>query len=301
MNFNGLEYFVTVAEAGSIRKAAQTLFITEQSLSERIKKLEYELEAPLFHRSRPLTLTREGEILLAGAKQILSVYEKTVQQIQTSVNSGSEDTVRIGIDPIGYPSFMPNLAARFHRAYPQYSLEIINNENREKHADLRLLPWYDMQPLDRIMLAKDTACILVSEQLLRQIYGRDMERIIEKAQSGDVSDLLNDLPFIDASEAKNTIWPLLGVPEQPPILLALSDSLDMDFTLCLAGRGALFAPERDIRERLKKEKQELVQKMVVCPIINLPEFGLTIGYEPGHVFTAAENAFIEMAKTYFED
>ena len=50
MNFRNLHYFLMVAEEKNITHAAQRLYISQQSLSGHIAKLEEELGVPLFER-----------------------------------------------------------------------------------------------------------------------------------------------------------------------------------------------------------------------------------------------------------
>ena len=53
MNFRTCKYFLTVCELGTINAAARKLFISQQSLSQHIRKLEAELKVQLFHRDNP--------------------------------------------------------------------------------------------------------------------------------------------------------------------------------------------------------------------------------------------------------
>lgn len=61
MNFQNIEYFLAVAEYGNFTKAARSLYISQQSLSENIKRLEEEIGTPLLVRGKTVTLTRAGE------------------------------------------------------------------------------------------------------------------------------------------------------------------------------------------------------------------------------------------------
>lgn len=64
MNFNQLKYFNTVAEQGSVSKAAELLHISQPSLSAAIKELEEEFGTTLFNRHyRGVALTREGNAM----------------------------------------------------------------------------------------------------------------------------------------------------------------------------------------------------------------------------------------------
>lgn len=74
-------YAVTVAEQASMNRAAQTLFISQSSLSAGIQSLEKETGITIFHRTnRGVTVTPEGEEFLIHAKQIVEQYRLTEEK-----------------------------------------------------------------------------------------------------------------------------------------------------------------------------------------------------------------------------
>ena len=73
MDFDVLKSFIAVAEEKSFSLAAKHLFMSQQSLSKQISRLEEELGEPLFLRSRPLGLTTDGKLFLQTAKRILQL------------------------------------------------------------------------------------------------------------------------------------------------------------------------------------------------------------------------------------
>ena len=73
MDLRHLRTFVTVAEQGTVSKAALSLRVAQPALSRQISDLEVELGIKLFDRiRRRLVLTGEGERLLADCRNILS-------------------------------------------------------------------------------------------------------------------------------------------------------------------------------------------------------------------------------------
>lgn len=60
MNFLHLKYFLLVAEELNITRAAERLYISQQSLSNHISNMEKELDVKLFTRSPKLSLTYAG-------------------------------------------------------------------------------------------------------------------------------------------------------------------------------------------------------------------------------------------------
>ena len=60
INFLNLKYFLILSEEMNFRKAAHKLYITQQSLSGHIQKLEEYFGVPLFYRSTPLRLAPDS-------------------------------------------------------------------------------------------------------------------------------------------------------------------------------------------------------------------------------------------------
>lgn len=76
MTLQQLTYMITIAESGSLNRAAEKIFISQPSLSEALKELEREIGITLFTRSnRGLMITTEGSEFLAYARQVVEQYE----------------------------------------------------------------------------------------------------------------------------------------------------------------------------------------------------------------------------------
>ena len=82
MNFLNLKYFIVTAEEMNFTKGGKTTFISQQSLSNHIAKLEDYFGVQLFDRNTPLTLTDAGESLLKSARKILNVKQEAELELQ---------------------------------------------------------------------------------------------------------------------------------------------------------------------------------------------------------------------------
>ena len=96
MDFSLLKSFIAVADEKSISVAAKHLFISQQSLSKQIAKLEEELGTQLFVRSRPLGLTEDGFQFLRVAKGILQLKQQYEEN--SSRGTGSTQYIHMGIE-----------------------------------------------------------------------------------------------------------------------------------------------------------------------------------------------------------
>ena len=76
MTIQQLFYAITITESGSMNRAAETLYITQPSLTKAIKELENELGFSIFVRSgKGMLLTPEGREFIIYAKQVSQQYE----------------------------------------------------------------------------------------------------------------------------------------------------------------------------------------------------------------------------------
>ncbi|CAN5405239.1 LysR substrate-binding domain-containing protein [soil metagenome] len=121
-----LKYFQEVHRRGSIRAAAETLFIAASAVSRQILLLEEEIEAPLFER-RPgraqLKLTTAGELLLQYAK----ANDAEIQRVRSGIQAlkGLQlGTIRFGVTETFARHFFPDFVARFNRKYPRITFRV---------------------------------------------------------------------------------------------------------------------------------------------------------------------------------
>lgn len=85
MEIRLLEYFLAVVREQSISAGAESLHLSQPTLSRQLKDLEDELGKKLFIRSnRKITLTEDGIILRKRAEEILSLVNKTKEEIELS-------------------------------------------------------------------------------------------------------------------------------------------------------------------------------------------------------------------------
>lgn len=122
-----LQYFVAVAEQGSVTRAAQNLSISQSSVTEALKELESDLGVQLFDRHpRGLSITHNGHQFLRHATKILS----TVSDARTSFSgqqSASGGKLNIGVTSLVAGYVLSDLLARYRRACPDVEVSAIED------------------------------------------------------------------------------------------------------------------------------------------------------------------------------
>lgn len=124
MEFRDLHYLLAIAQAKSISKAAQGLFMSQSSLSQALRLMEDELGGKLFTRtSTGVRPTQAGELMIQRAQKILGEYHQTQQMIQDMENLEA-GRVDFGISTFRGGYLLPPALCRFCQRYPNIQVEI---------------------------------------------------------------------------------------------------------------------------------------------------------------------------------
>ena len=125
MDIQHLRYFMAVAKATSLTKAAQELFITQPALSKAIKKLEQDLQVKLFDKQdNHLLLTDAGKALLVKAAPLIAEFDSIPEAI-SDVKSKATGNVRIGVPMLISFFYLCDILLGFKQEYPGINLDII--------------------------------------------------------------------------------------------------------------------------------------------------------------------------------
>ena len=118
-----LRTFIAIAETGSFTKAAEVVNKTQSAVSMQMKRLEERLERPIFARDgRASKLTEDGQRLLDYARRIVKLNVETLAAFSDAELSGR---VRLGVPDDYADRYLPEIMARFSRAYPGVELTVI--------------------------------------------------------------------------------------------------------------------------------------------------------------------------------
>ena len=133
LDLGTLRSFVTIAETGSMTRAAARLFMTQSAISMQIKRLESSLGLLLFERTaKGMITTSTGEQLLGYAIRLLDLNDEAVGRLTSQDYEGQ---VRLGIpSDVIYPH-MPDILKQFNRDYPrvQIKLACANSKALKQH------------------------------------------------------------------------------------------------------------------------------------------------------------------------
>jgi len=178
MNLQQLFYIISVAETRSFAKAAVKNAITQPSLSTMVQKLEEELGVKIFDRShQPVSVTREGEVILNRARSILAevarLYE-FAQELKGEVVGEFHLGIIPTLAPYLLPLFLPSWASKF----PQLRIFV-----REMMVD-EIIPALKTNGIDLALMATPLQETQLSEYPLFQeslfVYTSPKEKLPRK-------------------------------------------------------------------------------------------------------------------------
>lgn len=132
MDLRSLRYCATIAELGSMTRAAEVLRVAQPALSRAIQNLEEELGVTLLVRgqNRPVTPTAEGKILLRHADRIFQEIGSAMRELDDARELRTGE-ISIGMPPMYGQSFFSPLLARFHAAHPGVTIKAIEGSAGE--------------------------------------------------------------------------------------------------------------------------------------------------------------------------
>lgn len=114
---------VAVADTGNISRAAEVVHRSQSAVSMQIKTLETALGKPLFvRRSRSVTPTQDGEVLLSYARRMLALRDEAWAAV---VRPDVTGRVVLGVPDDYASSLLPPILKKFSASYPKVEIQVV--------------------------------------------------------------------------------------------------------------------------------------------------------------------------------
>ena len=125
------KYVYEVYKERSFTKAAQNLYISQPSLSARIKKIEEIIGEPLFDRSTtPLQLTEIGKVYIEAAEEITQI-EQRVENYINDLAGLKTGNLAVGASTLFAAYVVPSLITQFNQKFPDVHIQLIEGNTAE--------------------------------------------------------------------------------------------------------------------------------------------------------------------------
>lgn len=303
MNFNHIRYFLMTAQEASFSRAAQRLHITQQTLSGQIAALEKEMGCRLFLRHVPLELTYGGKVFMEYARQFQERYRSMEQAFQ-DIQHQEKGCLRLGIAYTRGHILLPPLLQRFQQLYPLMEVEVAEESNAElllqlQEGETDLMIGYFPEPVSGIqtrMLQMEEIQLVVADELLEQVYGKEKETVIRQLQESRDPRVLRACPFLRtdvADLAGYLVMKLLNRLQFVPRQKVKAHNLELLLELCVAGAGVCFSPDYLVEGFLRPEQRA---KLLQVPLGENLRYPICFGWRTGNYQWSMLEKFMECAK-----
>jgi LysR family hydrogen peroxide-inducible transcriptional activator len=301
MGLHDCLYFNTIWELRSFSKAAEVLNVSQPALSQSIKKLENEFEAPLFKRGKNLELTEMGMLFYTYSKELLQVKERLNDAVAEKHRKRNV-TIRIGMSPFYskyyLPLIIPHVARDFHEVSLKFTEDIsmkLEQKLRDGTLDFCFLP---EEPKGKEIEYK-TVCI--EEILLAVPPGNPINSLAVPAYP---------LPYIDLKHIRNQQFvSLRKVQKISGMIKQICDevgverdivyeTLDWDTVNIMIANKVGIGFVSDLLSRSSKgPTSPLYYRILNKTIIR----NYSLAYKTGKVFSPLEERIIELFQTQIVD
>lgn len=288
MEFRVLQYFLAIAREETISKAAESLHITQPTLSRQMKGLEEQLGKQLFIRgNRKINLTEEGILLRQRAEEIISLVEKTESEIMHSDTTISGD-IYIGSGETEGMRILAKVIDTCHKEYPKIKFHLYSGNSQDvvKKIENGLIDFGVLiEPAD------------ISKYDFIKIPVKDKWGVLMRKDSPIASlksitaDTLKKLPLICSSQeiVKNEISGWLNDDYNKLNIVATYNLIYNASLLVEEGSGYALGLDKLINTSGNS-------KLCFIPLEPKLEVGLTLIWKKYHLFSKAASYFLNQLR-----
>jgi LysR family transcriptional regulator, cyn operon transcriptional activator len=293
MELRHLRYFLAVATAQNFTKAAETLRVSQPSLSVQIRDLEEELGTPLFDRlGRTIALTQAGDLFRDHAERALREVEQGAQLIR-ELDGAQRGRLVVGTLATVNSYLIPPLVSQFKKRFPAIHLQVHAQPSAEiiegllanrldlglcllpvPHERLTAVPLFD----ERLVLVAPIQHPLSQSRLRMQDLGGVPLVLMP------VDYCLRKMVEQECAKARVSTQVVLEMTSPEGILQAVAE-----------GAGLTILPELYVRQRLAQTKLRIID--LYDPI---PRHSVGLAYRMDRYQNLASKEFASLSRSIME-
>lgn len=247
MNIDHIEAFIYVVHFKNIHKAADALFLSQPTVTARIKSLERELDTELFERKgKRIFLTEKGRDFLPFAEQIIRTLQQGKTQLKKNIN---KNDVTIGANVITSQYFIPFALPLWKKENPHLRFKVFSAPNEilqekllQRKVDIAFIQNVEHTSLQRYE-AFDNSIRLV-------VYPGHPFHIQKKPSIEQLA--VESLVFFECGAFDwNRVKKIFEVSELEPKVEYQVNNLEVAKSLIISGNSIGFLPYLCIEKELK--------------------------------------------------
>ena len=313
MNFQNLEYFLTVAEEGNITRAAEKLHISQQALSGQIARLESELGCELFTRRGGMELTYSGKCLRHSAEQILDIRRQTVSVINDA-NENKRGELRIGVSYTRGQAILPKILPEFSRLYPHAEISIYEGSTEKLEDDLEkgqidILIGFSpflLETAEYMPLIREKMYLVAQRDLLINCFQERTETVLSAYRKKPDIKVFSKMPFVllkKGDRIRSLVDQEFKLHGMDPVIKLETANIQTAFCLAAEGVGLTVCPEMYLKSGYVVagiEDYDLRRKVEILPFFSGDVTDtIAIGYNRSRYLSKMARDFIGFSRQKF--
>lgn len=310
INFLNLKYFLIAAEELNFTKASKKLFISQQSLSCHISKLENDLDVALFNRTTPLTLTPAGKSLVKNATKLLDLKEQSEKEL-SDIKDFKRGDLYIGVSHTRGRAFLPEILPLYSEKFPNIKLHLLEGNSKELDfalfkGDVDLIVGmvpFSVENVETVALCNEEILMIVPDKILLKHFPNRFAKVKTALKENMDITLLKDCPFLMVN-TKNRVRiiadEMFNEKQIKPNIILETESIETVLALSMKGMGITFYP------RTLTSNKDLVFDINTLNGVNAYHLQynkthgtLAIGYQKDRYISQAVKEFIKLAKEIY--
>lgn len=286
MTIQNLQFFVEIAKDLNLTKTAERLFTTQQNLSSHIKRLEEEFNTVFVNRKPSVTLTKDGELLLETAQQIIEAEKQLRARLHTT-DYPEKQLARVACYPWRMGNVIQEIMYEIYRRYPAAQIILVSPEDdraiiagpktehiesafADRDIDFAIGTWgNDTVKLNAVPLFQSQSYFAVHRRCIED-YVEHAEAFLARSKDGlELKDIPADIPLIKMQHNGHTVPSALAYMGPHTFFhsnyVFLDDNTyDHAAYFCRKGQAGMFAPTL----QLAKSFEGGADDVVFIPLLN---------------------------------
>ena len=269
--------FLLVVEEMSVSRAAKRAHVTQQCVSDHIRRMEEGYRVRLFYRKPRLSLTPEGQVVYRTVQQV-KILEEAMEKNLSEIRADVRGHFSIGINATRARILLPRVLPRYQKILPQVTVSVVLDDTaalQEKllKGEIDLLVGINagQDPLFQVeRLAQDAVFLAIGKGLLEEYFGQCLN-----AEKGIDLQEFALVPFVQ--NLKDSTLASLVSRHCDFLNLSLNtlyfvSDYDIQIALCGMNVAAFFCPE-SVLERVQRQNEDAGEreKIAIFPIKGLEE------------------------------
>ena len=289
-----LNYFVAVAEHGSVSAAAQSLSISQSAVTEAVKDLEADLGVQLFVRhSRGLRITHRGHQFLRHASTILSDVASARQAFAGEAQE-TQGKLHLGMTSLVAGYVISDFLAQYRRANPEVEINAIE-ESSEYLEHLLIGGELDVAVMMTSRVTERHALHTEALDVSPYRLWMPMGHRLAAQNSISLSDLKDEpLIMLNIDEMEQETVKLLSVFGTRPRVAFRTRSVEAVRSLVATGAGLALLPDLVYRPwSLEGDRIEARDVSGALPVVQVG-----LAWRRGSTLSKAAREFIDVAQSH---